>query len=790
VVPNFGKIAILGLVLLCASVGVAQTHTYAATDYPNVFTAPQTMPYAILGYILSESTNPASTGVVRMSTSDCLAWKNNANSGNLGLCVNVSDQLMFNGVVLNAGSGITSLGFQNNGSPVGVMSSSGVLNCVGCSFSGSDPNYTLTIVGGTAAGSNTQMQFNCSGVLCGDTDLTYNSGTHTHTLGALGILDLHSAGTGGLKLSGGFSTGLIWVTTTTGAVASLVGTQGQLVGMGASGTPVVVSPNRFIADEYGVPADDSTDACAAFNTGGTGLLAKVQAAGGGIIQLSGANLTKLMTCDLVLPANTIIEAMGNPSSILNAALPPPKSGLHFTFATSNWHIQCLQFGTCGLRDMYVSMDVASTKGIIFTGSTPVLHNVVFRGLTPAQGGGGNCADSTHACPSNDGAFFGNPDSATYTSCVAGSTLSDFCGYGAPDIDNVHFQNMRQWAVLGADVNVTKFLNLVGDYSDSYPTGAAFENKGRSSGNYGNTVTLWGEQAPFLGTNCGYASLIKLTSFSSRSEYTYSSSDASQCIHSFKVVDNTSQNNFITVLYSNTSGSPVDDFNAGSVGNTVLDLTTRTFSSQSIVASAISGVNTLTFGSTVQGSLPAGGNIKTDWIHDSMTGDCATGGGSIEVWCFYNGSAWVPIGNQSSPTFTAPVIGAATGLSLSVTGKIDGQIPVLIDTTTPVTVGTTNQTSYHLNQNATAATAIVYNLPGAAAGRKYCFANSYNGSAADTGTLKIQTSIGQFIIASGTLSVSNGYIISLGSAGDEICVLGVDTTHWEVTGIPAGSWTLH
>jgi len=99
--------------------------------------------------------------------------------------------------------------------------------------------------------------------------------------------------------------------------------------------------------------------------------------------------------------------------------------------------------------------------------------------------------------------------------------------------------------------------------------------------------------------------------------------------------------------------------------------------------------------------------------------------------------------------------------------------------------------YHHNQNATAATAITYNLPTASAGKQFCFTNSYNGSAADTGTLTLQTSAsGQFIIfTDGTLSASNGYVISGGAASDAACVVGVDTTHWQLY-TQRGTWTKH
>lgn len=54
--------------------------------------------------------NPATAGAVRLAKTDTIDWRNQANSANLPLGINGSNQLMFNGVVLSTGvSGITQL---------------------------------------------------------------------------------------------------------------------------------------------------------------------------------------------------------------------------------------------------------------------------------------------------------------------------------------------------------------------------------------------------------------------------------------------------------------------------------------------------------------------------------------------------------------------------------------------------------------------------------------------------------------------------------------------------------
>lgn len=119
------------------------------------------------------------------------------------------------------------------------------------------------------------------------------------------------------------------------------------------------------------------------------------------------------------------------------------------------------------------------------------------------------------------------------------------------------------------------------------------------------------------------------------------------------------------------------------------------------------------------------------------------------------------------------------------------VTVTISTSSPVTVSTTLNSAFYDNQNGTAAGAMTFNLPTAAAGKQFCFANSFNGSAADTGVLTVATSAtGQFIIfTDGTLSATGGNVTSGGAAADAACVRGVDSTHWQLYSL-VGTWTKH
>lgn len=55
-------------------------------------------------YFKSSTLNPASTGFLRLAKTDSLNWRNNANSADLPLAINGSNQLTFNGTVLITGA--------------------------------------------------------------------------------------------------------------------------------------------------------------------------------------------------------------------------------------------------------------------------------------------------------------------------------------------------------------------------------------------------------------------------------------------------------------------------------------------------------------------------------------------------------------------------------------------------------------------------------------------------------------------------------------------------------------
>ena len=59
-------------------------------------------------YFTSVTTNAATAGAVRLAKTDTIDWRNNANSANLALGINGSDQLTFNGAAIPSGGGFVS----------------------------------------------------------------------------------------------------------------------------------------------------------------------------------------------------------------------------------------------------------------------------------------------------------------------------------------------------------------------------------------------------------------------------------------------------------------------------------------------------------------------------------------------------------------------------------------------------------------------------------------------------------------------------------------------------------
>lgn len=241
--------------------------------------------------------------------------------------------------------------------------------------------------------------------------------------------------------------------------------------------------------------------------------------------------------------------------------------------------------------------------------------------------------------------------------------------------------------------------------------------------------------------------------------------ADSTAHRFKMINNNgSALNFVGIATAGTSGHLV-----AFAGNGI-DLIDG--GAAPATSTTVNGV-TCTLGSTCTVTAAAGTLTGTTLNSTVVT------------------SSLTALGTIASLVATSSALGTATATSLLASGNVDGTAPVTITIGTTASLGGTFRSGYTLNQEATAATAVTYTLPTAAAGRQYCVGNSWNGSAATTGVLTVNTSAsGQFIIfTDGTLSATGGNVTSGGAAADAACFVGVDATHWQQY-TQRGTWTKH
>ena len=167
-------------------------------------------------------------------------------------------------------------------------------------------------------------------------------------------------------------------------------------------------------------------------------------------------------------------------------------------------------------------------------------------------------------------------------------------------------------------------------------------------------------------------------------------------------------------------------------------------------------------------------------HVTVEGVTSTGATGTGTFVFAN-----------TPTLITPVIGAATGTSLLVTGIVDGKAPVTITTGATATLGAgTYNSGYTVNQEGTAGTGVTYTLPATATGLQYCVANSGTTGVVNTGVLTVYPASGSYVILNGVVNTIGGGgthgVASGGAAGDSACFVAVDATHWQVW-VGKGTW---
>lgn len=262
-------------------------------------------------YFTSVTANAATAGSLRLAHADTIDWRNNANSGNLALSVNSSDQLLYNGVVVSTGTSfVTSI--TGTANEIIASSSTGAVTL-------STPQAIATTSSPTFAGLTTAVgnTFNSNAYLLSGNTIELTSG---HALvfdgGTSGALTLsanpvtasyaltwpaaQASGTQVLQNNGsGF---LSWATPVVTAVGNLTdaGTDGIVI---TGGTGAVVGSGTSLAQHVADSTHNgylSSVDWSTFNSKGTGTVTSVSGTTNQILSTGGT------TPVLSLPSTVIL----------------------------------------------------------------------------------------------------------------------------------------------------------------------------------------------------------------------------------------------------------------------------------------------------------------------------------------------------------------------------------------------------------------------------------------------------------------------------------------------------
>lgn len=337
-------------------------------------------------YFKSTSPNISVAGLVRLAVGDTINFRNNADSADLALGVNGTDQLMFNGNVL-----LTVTGTLGNSEAV-VTNSSGVLTTLS-SVSSTQVGFLSSVSSALSGNSDTATYTNKTwhGVAVapqfGGTGLNSSSSTGVPSVssGTWSIASLLSSLLGGTGLNTSASTGYPSISSGTWSVASVAATfislfqtvasaAGDLIIGGASGTPTRLA----IGTSGQVPTSNGTTLAWAnsaklvvqatlgpaggYTTSSTSLAAfGASTAAAPTVLVSDSNFT-INTGTYTLPQITITSAPAGKylvvfSADLNVNTGAARTGIAVSDGTTNGPIQTY-FPTAPAQEMSVDVTAA------------------------------------------------------------------------------------------------------------------------------------------------------------------------------------------------------------------------------------------------------------------------------------------------------------------------------------------------------------------------------------------------------------------------------------------------
>jgi hypothetical protein len=155
--------------------------------------------------------------------------------------------------------------------------------------------------------------------------------------------------------------------------------------------------------------------------------------------------------------------------------------------------------------------------------------------------------------------------------------------------------------------------------------------------------------------------------------------------------------------------------------------------------------------------------------------------SVEQQAFLTPAAALStiLNNPAAGTYNIVCSSSSSCSPTTATGSAS-TVTVVSTSGSPYTM--TGQTGFYWN-NSSGAFTWQLNIP--VANVQYCYAN-YPGK---TSALTIKSTTGVYISYKGVIgTVTTGTLVSSGAAGDAICLVGIDSTHYAAMGAGYGTWT--
>jgi hypothetical protein len=187
----------------------------------------------------------------------------------------------------------------------------------------------------------------------------------------------------------------------------------------------------------------------------------------------------------------------------------------------------------------------------------------------------------------------------------------------------------------------------------------------------------------------------------------------------------------------------------------------------------------------------GSNVLNNSAGFKSTG---AGSGTLQLGGSSSGTTTITVAAAAGTyTLTLPATAGTTGYALfdsdgagTATWSNDGSALVPKVTLSAATPATVAGSGYWLNNTASVWTANLPAVTSATVGSQYCVGNA----AARASAVTIQLPASTYMYYQGVIGSSAGTLVSSGAAGDLVCVVAIDTTHYQALGAGNGTWTNH